>query len=71
MGLSSVFDSNANLSSMFSPVKDVFVKDVIHKVTIEVNEKGSTASAVTGIYFINIFVRTICVLYFLLTNNNF
>lgn len=50
MGLTSIFDSNANLSAMYSPAKDVFVKDVIHKVTIDVNEKGSIASAVTGRY---------------------
>lgn len=54
MGLTSIFDSNANLSSMFNPAKEVFVKDVIHKVAIEVNEKGSVASAVTGKYFIYI-----------------
>ncbi|XP_060838145.1 uncharacterized protein LOC132920091 [Rhopalosiphum padi] len=47
IGLSSMFNSNANLSSIFNPIKQVFVKDVTHKVTMEVNEKGSKASAVT------------------------
>lgn len=50
MGLTSIFDSNANLSSIFNPEKQVFVKDIMHKVIIEVNEKGSKASAVTGNY---------------------
>lgn len=49
MKLTSIFGQNANLSSIFDPATQVFVKDVIHKVTIEVNEKGSKASAVTGI----------------------
>lgn len=49
MGLTSIFDGNANLTSIFHPAKQVFVKDVMHKVTVEVNEKGSRASAVTGI----------------------
>lgn len=56
MGLLSIFDSSANLSSMFSPPKEVFVKDVIHKVAIEVNEKGSIASAVTGKYTYFIYI---------------
>lgn len=47
IGLTSMFNSNANLSSIFNPAKQVFVKDVTHKVTMEVNEKGSKASAVT------------------------
>lgn len=56
MGLTSIFDWNANLTSIFYPEKQVFVKDVMHKVTIEVNEKGSRASAVTGILIIVIFL---------------
>lgn len=48
MGLTSIFDRSANLSSIFNPEKQVFVKDITHKATIEVNEKGSTASAATG-----------------------
>lgn len=58
MGLISLFDSKANLSSIFNPEKHVYVKDVMHKVTIEVNEKGSRASAVTGtfLWFLSIFV---------------
>lgn len=51
MGLTTLFDSNANLSSIFNPEKQVYIKDVSHKVTIEVNEKGSRASAVTGILY--------------------
>jgi len=58
--LTSIFNSNANLSSIFNPAKQVFVKDVTHKVTMEVNEKGSKASAVTGIYIICIKVL-ICI----------
>lgn len=49
MGLTSVFDRSANFSSIFNSEKQVFVKDVTHKATIEINEKGSTASAATGI----------------------
>jgi serine protease inhibitor len=49
MKLTSIFGQKANLSLIFDPAIQVFVKDVIHKVTIEVNEKGSKASAVTGI----------------------
>lgn len=49
MGLKTIFDENANLSLIFNPVKKVHLKDVTHKVTFEVNEKGSKASAVTGI----------------------
>ncbi|XP_022170552.1 uncharacterized protein LOC111033912 [Myzus persicae] len=47
IGLTSIFSSSANLTSIFNPAKQVLVKDVTHKVTMEVNEKGSKASAVT------------------------
>ncbi|CAI6364777.1 unnamed protein product [Macrosiphum euphorbiae] len=47
MGLTSIFSSNANLTSIFNPAKQVLVKDITHKVTMEVNEKGSRAGAVT------------------------
>jgi len=50
MGLTSIFSSSANLTSIFNPAKQVLVKDITHKVTMEVNEKGSKAGAVTGIY---------------------
>lgn len=49
MGLTSLFDSKANLSKIFNPEKQVNVKDIVHKVKIEVNEKGSRGSAITGI----------------------
>lgn len=49
MKLTSIFGQKANLSLIFDPAVQVFVKDVIHKVTIDVSEKGSKASAVTGI----------------------
>lgn len=49
MGLTSIFEWDANISSIFDPEKNVYVKDITHKVTVEVNEKGSKASAVTGI----------------------
>lgn len=50
MGLTTLFDSKANLSAIFSPEKQVSVKDIVHKVKIEVNEKGSRGSGVTGTY---------------------
>lgn len=73
MGLNSIFDKNAELTSIFNPEKQVFVGDVIHKVTIAVDEKGSKASAATGniyIYFLkqfrfyknNIFLHFILIL---------
>lgn len=50
MGLTTLFDSSANLSSIFSPEKQVCIKDITHKVTIDVDETGSKASALTGIF---------------------
>ncbi|VVC24384.1 Serpin domain,Serpin, conserved site [Cinara cedri] len=47
MGLISIFEWNANISSIFDPKKNIHVKDITHKVTVEINEKGSIASAVT------------------------
>lgn len=49
MGLTSIFEQDANILSIFNPEKNVHVKDITHKVTVEVNEKGSFASAVTSI----------------------
>lgn len=56
MGLTSIFSSNANLTSIFNPAKQVLVKDITHKVTMEVNEKGSRAGAVTGIYILRLYL---------------
>lgn len=57
MGLTSIFEWDANISSIFDPEKNVYVKDITHKVTVEVNEKGSKASAVTGIIHIKFHTR--------------
>ncbi|XP_050443090.1 uncharacterized protein LOC126847092 [Adelges cooleyi] len=47
MGLSTLFEKNANLTAIFNSEKQVSVKDIIHKAVIEINEKGAKAAAVT------------------------
>lgn len=64
MGLTSMFEWNNNLSTIFDPPKNVAVKDFTHKVAIEVYEKGSRASAITGIVF-KFFFRVLANSYYL------
>lgn len=49
MGIKSIFDSSADLSKMTeSNSKDLYVSSINHKSYIEVNEKGTKASAATN-----------------------
>lgn len=49
MGIKSIFDSSADLSKMTeSNSKDLYISSVNHKSYIEVNEKGTKASAATS-----------------------
>lgn len=56
MGLEKSF-SNADLSGMLDTKDPVYVKDVVHKAKIEIDEKGAKAAASTGkiILFIRYF----------------
>lgn len=49
MGIKSIFDSSADLSKMTeSNKKDLYISSINHKSYIEVNEKGTKASAATN-----------------------
>lgn len=48
MGLEKSF-SNADLSGMLDTKDPVYVKDVVHKAKIEIDEKGAKAAASTGV----------------------
>ncbi len=49
MGIKSIFDSSADLSKMTeSNSKDLYISSINHKSYIEVNEKGTKASAATN-----------------------
>lgn len=43
-----IFSSHANMSGMLDQNKPVWVKDIIHKAKLEINEKGAKAAAATG-----------------------
>lgn len=48
MGINEMFNKNADLSLLLNSTVPVFVSDVVHKATIEINEKLTEASAVSG-----------------------
>lgn len=50
LGIQDIFDAKlANLNGVFDDAKEnIYVSDVIHKATIDVDEKGTTASAATA-----------------------
>lgn len=48
LGAAGIFESRANFS-LISRNKGLFVSDVIHKASIEVNEQGSEAAAATAV----------------------
>lgn len=49
MGAHRVFNENADLSPI-SNVSGLLVQDILHKAQVEVNEEGSEAAGVTGIF---------------------
>jgi serine protease inhibitor len=48
LGLTDVFTINSNLGGITMQDGTLTVSDIVHKVELEVNEKGGTASAATG-----------------------
>jgi serine protease inhibitor len=49
LGLTDVFTINSNLGGITMQEGTLTVSDIVHKAELEVNEKGGTASAATGI----------------------
>lgn len=47
LGFKRIFKSGANLSDMIANGTDLVLDEIMHKATIEVNEKGSEATAIT------------------------
>jgi serine protease inhibitor len=48
LGLTDIFTINSNLGGITLQNSTLTVSDILHKAELEVNEKGGTASAVTG-----------------------
>lgn len=49
LGLMDIFTINSNLGGITTQNATLTVSDIVHKAELEVNEKGGTASAATGI----------------------
>lgn len=56
--ISSLFGPNCDLSAMFKNPDGIFVTQAIHKSFVEVDERGTKASAVTGIISGRTFIQT-------------
>ena len=48
MGMTDLFDASKADLTRISRGGDLYVTDAVHKAVIDVNEEGTTASAVTG-----------------------
>lgn len=53
IGLGHMFSRNAKLANILTTSETLKVSDIVHKAVIEVNEKGSTAAAATGVGIVN------------------
>lgn len=51
MGISEIFEPNADLSELLETGESLQISDVVHKSFIKVSEGGSEAAAATGIAF--------------------
>jgi serine protease inhibitor len=49
LGLRDVFTIKSDLGGITTPGQTLSVSDIVQKAELEVNEKGGTASAATGI----------------------
>jgi serine protease inhibitor len=52
LGLTDVFTINSNLGGITTQEGTLTVSDIVHKAELEVNEKGGTASAATGMQYL-------------------
>lgn len=52
MGMGEMFSSSADLKGLLESGESLHVSEVIHKATIEIDEKGSEASAGTGTFYL-------------------
>lgn len=48
MGIQKAFSSLADFGNMLNSPEDLYISDVFHKTSIEVNEEGTEAAAVTA-----------------------
>lgn len=61
-----MFDLRANLNGLLDSNERLYVADVIHKTTIEINEDHTEDSGVTGKTFLVDSIRMIIIFFFLI-----
>lgn len=48
--MTDMFTNRSDLTGLLESIQNILVSDALHKAIIEVNEKGTEAAAVTGIF---------------------